>query len=151
MESEYLEGIKISTYNPCISHIFFANDMLIFLKPTQQNCWNMVQILQSNCTASRQHISLQKSGIFFGANMPCDLGSELAGLGRSKCHALAYVKGRILGKLQGWKQNLLAPVGKEVLIKAMAQAILTYPMNIFKVMVSICKDLNFMLTHFRWG
>ncbi|KAM1329211.1 hypothetical protein ACFX2F_013404 [Malus domestica] len=83
--------------------------------------------------------------------MPCDLGSELAGLGRSKCHALAYVKGRILGKLQGWKENLFAPVGKEVLIKAVAQAILTYPMNIFKVTVSICKDLNSMLTHFRWG
>lgn len=64
---------------------------------------------------------------FFGANIPCDLGSELAGImgmeqvndlglylgipsnwGRSKRHALAYVKGWVVGKLQGWKQNLLS-------------------------------------------
>ena len=67
-------------------------------------------------------ISLYNSSIFFGANMRCDLGSKLAGIlgkqqvndpglylgtpsnwGRSKRHALAHVKGRILGKLQGWK------------------------------------------------
>lgn len=70
--------------------------------------------------------------------------------GRSKRHALAYVKSRVLGKLQGWKQNLLSPAGKGVLIIAVAQAIPTYSMNIFKFLVSICKDLDSMLAQFCW-
>ena len=52
--------------------------------------------------------------------------------GRSKKKGLAYVKGRILGKLQGWKQNFLSRAGKEVLIKTVVQAIPSYPMSIYK-------------------
>lgn len=31
--------------------------------------------------------------------------------GRSKCRGLAYVKGRLLGKIQGWKQCTLSLLG----------------------------------------
>lgn len=52
-------------------------------------------------------------------------------IGRSKRAVFAVLKERIWKKLQGWKEKLLARPGKEVLIKAVAQAIPTYMMSIF--------------------
>lgn len=51
--------------------------------------------------------------------------------GRSKAESLAFVKDRVCAKVQGWKQELLSQVGREVFIKAVACAILTFPMMCF--------------------
>ena len=41
--------------------------------------------------------------------------------------------------------------GKEILIKAMAQAILTYSMGYFKLHDSLCEDLTSLIQNFWWG
>lgn len=51
--------------------------------------------------------------------------------GRSKVEALSFVKDKIGRKIQGWKQNLLSQVGREVLIKFVACVIPTFPMSCF--------------------
>nr|XP_028962160.1 uncharacterized protein LOC103417751 [Malus domestica] len=71
--------------------------------------------------------------------------------GRSKRQSLAYVKGRMLGKVQGWKQSSLSLAGKEVLIKAVLQAIPSYPMNLFKFPKAVCNDLDSIAARFWWG
>ncbi|KAM1708059.1 hypothetical protein ACFX15_001058 [Malus domestica] len=71
--------------------------------------------------------------------------------GRSKRQSLAYVNGRVLGKIQGWKQSALSFAGKEVLIKAVIQAIPTYPMNLFKFPAVVYKDLDSLFAGFWWG
>ena len=54
-------------------------------------------------------------------------------------------------KLAGWKEKLLSKAGKEMLIKAVAQAILTYTMSVFKLFDSLCEDLTSMIRNFWWG
>lgn len=54
-----------------------------------------------------------------------------------------------MGKIQGWKQNTMA--GNEILIKAVAQAISTYPMNIFRFPATGCGDFDSLLARFWWG
>ncbi|KAM1141546.1 hypothetical protein EV1_041111 [Malus domestica] len=117
-----------------------------------------------------QVVNLQKSCVYFSVNTPmdvaadlgCDLGipvvthpSSYLGLpaiwGRSKSRGLAYLKGRLLGKIQGWKQCTLSQGGKEVMIKAVAQAILAYSMNLFKFPDSICNELDSLIFGFWWG
>ncbi|KAI5328447.1 hypothetical protein L3X38_027844 [Prunus dulcis] len=51
--------------------------------------------------------------------------------GRSKKEALQFVKEKLLRKLSRWKQSLLSQAGREVLIKAVAQAVPNYPMGVF--------------------
>lgn len=71
--------------------------------------------------------------------------------GRSKRKGLNYVHEGILGKLQCWKQATLSQAGKEVLIKAVVQAIPAYPMNLFKFPVTLCKEIDSMIAKFWWG
>jgi len=47
-------------------------------------------------------------------------------VGRSRSLVFAYLKDRIWKRIQGWKEKLLSRAGKEVLIKAVAQAIPTF-------------------------
>ena len=49
-------------------------------------------------------------------------------MGKSKVRTFAYLKDRIWKRVQGWKEKLLSKAGKEILIKAVAQAIPSYAM-----------------------
>ena len=54
-------------------------------------------------------------------------------------------------KITGRKGNLLSNVGREILIKAVAQATPTYTMSVFKLPDSLCQELNPMMGNFWWG
>lgn len=54
-------------------------------------------------------------------------------------------------KLDGWKENMLSMSGREVLIKSVALAVTTYPMNIFKFPATLCKEINGIIANFWWG
>jgi hypothetical protein len=54
-------------------------------------------------------------------------------IGRSKAQVFADIKERVRRKLMGWKEKILLAGGREVLIKAVIQAIPTYTMSCFKL------------------
>ncbi|KAM2886077.1 hypothetical protein COP2_013179 [Malus domestica] len=112
-------------------------------------------------------MNIQKLCVFFSANTPRALATELGNVldillvsdlgsylgipalwGQSKCSGLAYVKGRLLGKLQGWKRCTLSPTGREVLIKVVAQALPQYSMHLFKFLNTICHELDSLIATF---
>lgn len=67
----------------------------------------------------------------------------LFGVSKKKKKTLRFVKDRIIQKIQSWKHSALSLSGCEVLIKAVAMAIPTYPMNcfIFPITLSILRPL----------
>ncbi|CAN6555765.1 unnamed protein product [Malus baccata var. baccata] len=165
-----IKGVQMNPLGPSISHILFADDTLIFIKDEEVNCRNLIHLIDEFCAASGQHVNKAKSSVCFGSNVPEEvsrhlsniLGFEMVGdpgmylgvpaiWGRSKKAGLAYVKGRLLDKLQGWKKSTLTQAGREILIKAVAQAIPAYPMNLFKFPSSFCNELDALITKFWWG
>ncbi|XP_062013415.1 uncharacterized mitochondrial protein AtMg01250-like [Rosa rugosa] len=116
----FLRGIKLSRSCPTLSHLFFADDALFFLKATLLNCWHLNKIFLEYCNASGQLINKAKSSIYFTPNtspqmalLMCELldfievdnpGTYL-GLptiwGKSKKEALVYIKERVDRKLEG--------------------------------------------------
>ena len=50
--------------------------------------------------------------------------------------------------MQGWKEKLVSLAGKEVMIKVVVQSIPTYSMNVFKLPVGLCKDIEAMIHRF---
>jgi hypothetical protein len=71
--------------------------------------------------------------------------------GRSINGDFKYLKDRIWKVIQGWLEQTLASGGKEVLIKAMAQAIPIFSMSYFKLPRVLCQAINSMLRQFWWG
>ncbi|XP_030949875.1 uncharacterized protein LOC115973779 [Quercus lobata] len=51
----------------------------------------------------------------------------------------------------GWKEKHISKVGREVLIKTVAQAIPTYSMSMFKLPKKIYDDINSVLAKYWWG
>jgi hypothetical protein len=50
-----------------------------------------------------------------------------------------------------WDDNLLAQSAKEILIKAVIQAIPRYIIGIFKLPASLCDDLTRLMRNYWWG
>lgn len=58
---------------PILSHLFFADDSIMFLKATEQNCIAVESILTSYCHASGQVVNFEKSSVYFSPNTPHQL------------------------------------------------------------------------------
>lgn len=58
------------------------------------------------------------------------------------------LKEKLNKKLVRWKEKMLLKTSKEVFIKAVAQAILTYTMSCFKIPNSLCDDLTSLIRNF---
>ena len=71
-------------------------------------------------------------------------------VGRNKKVSLNYIKDRVWGKLQGWKEKLLSQAGKEVLLKAVVQAIPTFAMSYFRLPIGLCQDIEMLIRKFWW-
>nr|AFP55574.1 non-ltr retroelement reverse transcriptase [Rosa rugosa] len=169
-QDSLLTPVTIGPNNLPVSHLFFADDSLFFLRATLQNCETLSDLLHTYCIASGQLINVEKSSIFFSPNTPPEIAHLLSSImqipvvsdpgtylglptfwHRSKKKALGFIKDSILRKVKGWKQATLSQAGKEVLIKAVATAIPAYPMGCFKFPSTLCKELNGILADFWWG
>ena len=65
---QQLNGISISRGAPKISHLFFADDSLLFCKANGAECNKLKEILRIYESASGQKINTEKSSIFFSPN-----------------------------------------------------------------------------------
>ena len=165
-----LSGVSICRGSPMVTHLFFANDSLLFCKASIQECQKLMAILDLYEATSGQKINEDKSSISFSQNTPSDLKAEVLevmgpmkdskhykylGLPsiicRSKTNVFAKVKERVARKLSGWKEKLLSMGGREILIKAVAQAIPTYTMSCFLLPKSLCDEIEGMMRKFWWG
>jgi len=72
-------------------------------------------------------------------------------VGNNKCRVFAYLKERIWTRIQGWKEKLLSRAGKEILIKAVAQAIPTFAMGCFDITKEICTQISTMICRYWWS
>ncbi|XP_042974746.1 uncharacterized protein LOC122306383 [Carya illinoinensis] len=72
-------------------------------------------------------------------------------VGRSKYNTFRGIKDRVWLKISNWKNQFRMPVGKEILLKAVIQAILTYHMSVFLLPKRLCMELAGLMSKFWWG
>ncbi|CAN1290720.1 LINE-1 reverse transcriptase homolog [Linum perenne] len=60
--------IKIGKSGPLLSHLFFADDLILFGEATERHGTVVMDCLQAFCSASGHLVSLEKSVIFFSPN-----------------------------------------------------------------------------------
>ena len=170
VQNRSIHGVAASARGPKISHLFFADDSLIFGRATIRECSDILRVLQVYEESSGQQLNRTKTSIFFSSNtdqntreaIKARFGAQIIkphesylGLpslvGRSKRNTFAQLKERVANKLAGWKEKLLSNAGKEILIKAVAQAVPAYTMSCFRLPVALCEELTGMVRNFWWG
>ena len=63
-------------------------------------------------------------------------------IGRRKKESFDNIKQRVWKKLPRWEGKLLSQAGKEILIRAVAQALPTYAMLCFKLPIGLCHEIE---------
>ena len=113
---------------------------------------------------------LEKTTIFFSKGTPLATQAEIKDMlgvpvikqyekylglpslvGQNRMMSFSQIKERVWSKLKGWKEKLLSQAGKEILIKAIAQAIPAFAMSCFKLPKRLWQDIEAMIRKFWWG
>ncbi|XP_042939394.1 uncharacterized protein LOC122274419 [Carya illinoinensis] len=72
-------------------------------------------------------------------------------IGRSRHAAFKGILDRMRSRISNWKTKFLSQAGKEILLKAVIQALPTYCMGVFKLPKSLLNEFNRVMHHFWWG
>ena len=72
-----MEGVKICRGCPRLSHLFFANDSLIFCKATFEECDELQRLLKVYEKASGQQLNHAKTTLCFSSNTSRDVQEEI--------------------------------------------------------------------------
>ena len=77
MDMGEMEGIIVCRGGPCLSHLFFANDSIIFCKSTLDKCNAIQRILGVFEQALGQQLNRTKTALFFSKNTPDEIKEEI--------------------------------------------------------------------------
>ena len=142
----------------------------MFTKATISACDKIQSILGQYERASGQQVNRDKTTIFFSKAIPNSTQNAIKDtlnvpiirqyekylrlpslIGRNRAESFTQIKELVWHKLKGWKEKLLSQAGREILIKAVAQAIPAYSMSCFRLPIKLCQDLEAMFCRFWWS
>ena len=69
--------IQLGANGPGLSHLFFADDLILFSKDNFDQVTVIDEVLGKFCSCSGQKLSKQKSLVFFSRNVKDDIAVEI--------------------------------------------------------------------------
>jgi ribonuclease HI len=162
--------IKAGQSGPKFSHLFFADDLVLFSSATISCAHAIDEVLGKFCHSSGQKVSVSKSRVLFSANVNPSLRSnieqilnlkETKDLGKYlgipissstvRAKDFDYLIEKVALKLSGWKARLLTLPGRAILIQSVSEAIPAYVMQCTPLPAKVCDNLDALNRNFLWG
>ncbi|GJT58884.1 RNA-directed DNA polymerase, eukaryota, reverse transcriptase zinc-binding domain protein [Tanacetum coccineum] len=146
VSSGLIRGIKLGSSDITLSHLFYADDVVITTDWNSRDIDNIIRVLYVFYLASGLRINIHKSNIY-GIEVSNDEISSLAS--RTGC-ASVFFPFTYLGLPIGANMNLTSR-GRLTLIKAVLGSLGIYYLSIFKALESILNTLESLRSRFFWG
>lgn len=169
-EAKLWDPVKASRNGLAFSHLFFADDLVLFAKTDLKNYCHVREALDTFCDLSGQKVSLHKSKVYLSPNVSQSTRADLSEvLGFSSTNNLGKYLGfplkhpgstsqdfnfiieRVQAKLQGWKANMLSMARRVILSQAVISAIPSYVMQGCVLPARVLNHLDRTNRDFLWG
>ncbi|XP_019181782.1 PREDICTED: uncharacterized protein LOC109176840 [Ipomoea nil] len=135
-----IHGCRVARGALPISHLFFADDSLLFFK---------AKVHKNTRDNDRNDVAL-----ILGVDQAPNYGKYLglpSFIGRNKKAAFSYIEDKIRQRIVSWNKKLLTQASKEVLLKSVAQAMPTFSMSVFLLPMGICTAIERTMNRYWWG
>uniref|UniRef100_A0A2N9IM41 Reverse transcriptase domain-containing protein n=1 Tax=Fagus sylvatica TaxID=28930 RepID=A0A2N9IM41_FAGSY len=137
-----LKGLQTNRLGPWVSHLFFADDSLLFGKASLAESREFMKILKLYEESSDQQLNREKTTIFFSSNtLPATRQAIQDFWGSNGVQNFDKYLG--LPALIGGEGNFNQ--------SSRAGAIPTYTMNCFRLPKSWCDEVNSLIAQYWWG
>lgn len=107
-------------------------------------------MFSKNTSSECKEVVMQQTGIPRESFNDRYLGLSVH-VGNKKVQVFSYLKDRVWQRIQGWKEKLLSNAGKEIIIKAVAQAIPAYAMGCFDITKEVCDQISRQICRHWWS
>ncbi|BBH09066.1 hypothetical protein Prudu_021464 [Prunus dulcis] len=162
--------VKSSQSGPAVSHLFFADDLVLFAEANSTQARVLKSCLERFYNASGQTVNYDKSVVFCSPNTRKETAKEVSlicgsplteDLGKylgmpmlhSRITKLTYgsLIDKVHKRLASWKSKFLSLAGRATLIQAVTSAVPIYAMQTSKLPISVGHELDKLNRNFFWG
>ncbi|KAA3460795.1 reverse transcriptase [Gossypium australe] len=164
------QPIKLSRSGPALSHLFFADDLVIFCNAEMDQARLLKETLRHFCDLSVHKINARKSHIFFSKGVDTSLSDQISQLygfqkvlnlgnylgvpllhDRVTKSTLNFVIEKVRSKLQKWEARKLSLAGRITLAQSVLLTIPSYFMQSLAIPKGVCDELEKIARQFIWG
>ncbi|KAA3474645.1 reverse transcriptase [Gossypium australe] len=170
IETGSWDPIRLSRSGPPISHLFFADDLVIFCKAQIDQAHLLESILSLFCGISGHKISARKSNIYFSKSTEANTRNQISQLlgfqevqnlgtylGATLLHdrvtksTFNFVVDKIRRKLNSWDARKLSFAGRITLAQSVLLSIPSYFMQTMMIPRGVCDVIERLVRQFIWG
>lgn len=170
VEYKFWSPIQLSRGGPKLSHLAFADDLMLFAEASADQVEIIKTTLKLFCDSSGQKVSQDKTRVFFSRNVSREKKKELSeSLGfqctedmgkylgaplihqRSCRQSYQFILDRVNQRLSNWKASQLSLAGRVTLAKSVIQAMPSYVMQTTSLPRALCDEIDRKCKKFIWG
>ncbi|XP_028776836.1 uncharacterized protein LOC114733531 [Neltuma alba] len=174
IQAEVVNGVwhpfRLKKNGTPISHLFFADDLLLFAEAGLEQAGVLKACLDDFCETSGERVNASKSRVFFSANvshsrkqeisnflgftLTPDLGKYLGVPLHHKRVSKATYQGvldKMDSRLSRWKASHLSLAARNTLVASVVSAIPSYAMQTCSLPLGMCEDIDRKCRSFLWG
>ncbi|XP_039002873.1 uncharacterized protein LOC120129447 [Hibiscus syriacus] len=162
--------IRLVRNGPCLSHLFFADDLVLFTEASLDQLDVIQRVLKKFCYSSGHKFNHAKTHIFFSHNVDDTVFQDISeGFNYSRVDDLGRYLGVLLlhkrvtkkiydyliqkarDRLAGWKVKSLSFAGRIMLAKSVLNTLPTYAMQTSYLPKGVCEEIERLTRNFIWG